>query len=199
MELRSAGTERRHGLKKKSTFLDELVMRFKKMSRLHGVKVTPQRLIILRELALYQGHPSAEDIHGRSALRVRRISLDTVYRTLALFERLALVKKLRFLDDRTRFDVNTSRHCHLVCENCGGITDFPFPELITRKNRADDTGDVEDWGRIGDQNVEIRGMCKACLAQENPSKGGWTPSAPSFEETPARAADGDSSSLEVMG
>ena len=100
MELRSAGTERRHGLKKKSTFLDELVMRFKKMSRLHGVKVTPQRLIILRELALYQGHPSAEDIHGRSALRVRRISLDTVYRTLALFERLALVKKLRFLDDR---------------------------------------------------------------------------------------------------
>jgi len=56
---------------------------FTESCRACGLKLTPQRLEIFRELAATTRHPSVEDIHQRIRTRMPNVSLDTVYRTLS--------------------------------------------------------------------------------------------------------------------
>jgi len=56
--------------------------------------------------------------------RITAISLDTVYRTLRLFEGKRLLSRVSCSGDRARFDANTDRHHHFICTKCGGVRDF---------------------------------------------------------------------------
>ena len=48
-------------------------------------------------------HPSVEDVYKRVKAKIPPISFDTVYRSLALFERKGVITMMRRLDDRTRY------------------------------------------------------------------------------------------------
>jgi Fe2+/Zn2+ uptake regulation proteins len=50
----------------------------KELLQSHGLKATPQRLIVLEYLIKHQTHPTAEQIHED----LENISLATVYNTL---------------------------------------------------------------------------------------------------------------------
>jgi Fur family peroxide stress response transcriptional regulator len=68
-----------------------------------GLKLPHQVLEILRELTMAKDHPSAEDVYKRVKAKIPPISFDTVYRSLALFERKGVITMMRRLDDRTRY------------------------------------------------------------------------------------------------
>jgi Fur family ferric uptake transcriptional regulator len=66
--------------------------------------------------------------------RNQHVSLATVYRTLDLLDRLHLVKKVNVGNKPSvfEFDGYTSKnrkHVHLVCRECGRVTDVQSPEL----------------------------------------------------------------------
>jgi Fur family peroxide stress response transcriptional regulator len=127
-----------------------------------GLKLTHQRLEILRELATAKDHPSAEDVYKRVKPKIPPISFDTVYRTLALFERAGVIARVDHLDDRTRYDPDTSKHHHIVCIKCKKIRDFTWPAL----DRMDIPEETKDWGLIKGKYLEIRGLCRECLEKE---------------------------------
>jgi Fur family peroxide stress response transcriptional regulator len=138
------------------------IQRAEKICRGLGIKLTHQRLEILRELAIAKDHPSAEDIYKRVKPRIPPISFDTVYRTLALFERSGIVARLHHLDDRARYDPNTSRHHHVVCIRCKKIMDFSWPIL----DKMDVPEETKGWGDIHGKYVELRGVCRECLKEK---------------------------------
>ena len=123
-----------------------------------GLRLTHQRLEILRELSADTGHPSAEDIYTRVVKRIPTISLDTVYRTIATFEESGVVSRVQVLDDRGRFDSNMSVHHHMVCTRCKKIEDFYWPAF----DNMDVPGDLGSWGEVASKHVELRGLCKDC-------------------------------------
>jgi len=125
-----------------------------------GLKLTHQRLEILRELAIAKDHPSAEDVYKRVKSRIPPISFDTVYRTLALFERSGVIARVTFLDDRIRYDPDTSKHHHMVCTQCKKIQDFSWPAL----DGMEVPGETEGWGEIQGKYLELRGICRECLS-----------------------------------
>jgi Fur family peroxide stress response transcriptional regulator len=127
-----------------------------------GIKLTHQRLEILRELAIAKDHPSAEDIYKRVKPKIPPISFDTVYRALALFERSGVIARVQYLDDRTRYDPNTARHHHMVCVQCRKIQDFDWPAL----DRMEVPEETRGWGRIQGKHLELRGVCRECLERE---------------------------------
>ena len=108
------------------------------------------------------GHPSAEDVLAVVKPKIPSVSLDTVYRTLALFERHGVTAKVQYVDDKTRYDSETRRHCHLVCTRCRRIEDFFWPE-IEQLQVPDETA---RWGKIKNKYVELRGICQDCLAKD---------------------------------
>lgn len=126
--------------------------------RRQGVKATHQRTEILRELSGSIEHPDAETIYARVRRRIPAISLDTVYRTLRLFEDKGVISRVGPLKDRARFDANCDRHHHFICTGCGLIRDFCSDEL----NGFRPPAEVARLGRVASLHVELRGLCRQC-------------------------------------
>ncbi len=137
----------------------KILEEFKKICESFGIKLTYQRLEIYRILLEAKDHPSAEDIFSRVQKKVPTISLDTVYRALATFEKFGLVRKFYSLDEKARFDPNVFPHFHLVCIKCHKITDFQWPEVEKKSLPSV----AREWGEIKERYLELRGVCKDCL------------------------------------
>lgn len=137
-----------------------------------GIRLTPQRLEILRVLAGSEDHPSAEIVLRRVQERMPTVSLDTVYRTLWRLNELRLVTTLGSSSNVVRFDPNMARHHHYVCERCGLVRDFESEEL----HAQDLPAAVKRFGTTEDVHVEVRGLCAKCRSaarkgpQQNPKK-----------------------------
>ena len=127
-----------------------------------GIKITPQRVEIFREVARTEEHPDAETVLQRVRERLTNVSLDTVYRTLGLLEELGLLSKVDVLCDRARFDANREQHHHFVCIQCGAIRDFVRPEW----DRCSVPEAVKAMGEVRSMHVQLRGVCAACAAKK---------------------------------
>lgn len=138
--------------------VEQRVAAFAEAGRRQGIKATPQRLEILRELSATAEHPDAETIFTRVRRRLPSISLDTVYRTLRMLEEKGVISRVPSMQERARFDANMDRHHHFVCEACGRICDFYSTEL----DHFAPPPEVAALGRVESVHVELRGTCKAC-------------------------------------
>lgn len=94
-----------------------------------NVKVTDARCKILELMHNKQGHRSAEEIHSMLAESEQNIGLATVYRTLVQLEAVGLILRHSFLDGVAVYEINDGDHGHIVCVQCGGISEFD-DELI---------------------------------------------------------------------
>jgi Fur family peroxide stress response transcriptional regulator len=138
--------------------VDHRMTRFEQVCRDGGVRLTPQRLEIFREVAQSGDHPDAETVYKRVRKRMPTVSLDTVYRTLWLLNEHGLVTTLGPSRERTRFDANLTRHHHFVCVQCGSTRDFTCEELDELELPAS----ARALGRIETTLVEARGVCREC-------------------------------------
>ena len=144
------------------SFQDKMRL-LRNISEQEGLKLTHQRLEILRELDKATDHPSAETIHMRVQARIPTISLDTTYRTLSTFERYGLVSKVQVHDDRARFCGDSSPHHHLYCRDCRKIEDFPWDDLDGMNLPAA----IAKWGHITSKTLILEGTCNKCLKQQS--------------------------------
>jgi Fur family peroxide stress response transcriptional regulator len=146
--------------------LRRMIRRFEETVRRAGVKLTHQRLEIYREVAATGEHPDIETVYKNIRRKMPTISLDTVYRTLALFTDLGLLTTVRPRGERTRFDANTGVHHHFVCTSCGEMVDFEEPAFDTIGiPRA-----AARLGRVESRQVEFRGVCADCLKKSHGRK-----------------------------
>lgn len=148
---------------------DDQLQRWIDATRASGLKLTHQRLEILRELAGNHEHPDAESLFRAVRGRVPTVSLDTVYRTLWLLHGLGLITTLGARREGIRFDTNLERHHHFVCVRCGLVRDFVSADL----NALPIPPSLHDLGAAHEARVEVRGVCHTCLA---------SPEAPTHEE-----------------
>lgn len=135
---------------------------FEEICRRVGLKLTHQRLEILQALANAKDHPGADDIYKRVKPKISPISFDTVYRTLALFERCGVISRVQYPDDRARYDPDTTPHPHMVCISCKKIEDFHW-STFDEVEIPEETG---KWGLIKSKHLEFRGICRECVENE---------------------------------
>jgi Fur family peroxide stress response transcriptional regulator len=126
-----------------------------------GLKMTPQRIAIVRLFAGDESHPTAQDLFERLRPDFPSMSFATVYNTLDALAAAGLSGTLR-LGNAARFDPNTSPHHHAVCDRCGAVADVPAGTLAptgagTKKvSRAAPGFSVRAVERI------YRGVCARC-------------------------------------
>ncbi len=87
-----------------------------------GGRVTPQRLVILRELRRRGRHATAEEIHRAIERELPGTATPTVYATLDLLVELGLARRI---DTGTAalYDARLDPHQHAVCRHCGRVQD----------------------------------------------------------------------------
>jgi Fur family ferric uptake transcriptional regulator len=90
-----------------------------------GLKMTEQRRVIARVLAVATDHPDVEAVYQRAVKVDPRISIATVYRTVRLFEEADILEKHEFGDGRARYEERTSdHHDHLIDIRTGKVIEF---------------------------------------------------------------------------
>ena len=102
----------------------ELLQDFRQTCRRHKLRVTPQRVLIYKELIKSEDHPSADVLYERVSKNYPDVSFDTVYRTLATFAELGLIDQVDGFGTSMRFDPKIGEHHHFRCRQCGRIIDF---------------------------------------------------------------------------
>ena len=103
--------------------ITRLERRIRKL-RENRLKLTPQRLSILKMLEEDLSHPTSEDIYRRVKEIHPSISRSTVYRTLDTLVRAGEITEIPNRRASTRFDTNDTPHQHIVCEACGRMEDI---------------------------------------------------------------------------
>lgn len=90
-----------------------------------GMRMTEQRRVIARVLEAAHDHPDTEELHRRAASVDAKISISTVYRTMALFEEAGIIERHDFRDGRSRYEtVPESHHDHLINMKTGEVIEF---------------------------------------------------------------------------
>ncbi|KPL15852.1 ferric uptake regulation protein [candidate division WOR_3 bacterium SM1_77] len=134
-----------------------------------GYRMTIPRQAVLEVLSKTSDHLSAEDIYLSVHKKYPTVGLTTVYRTLELLERMGLVQKFDFGDNRARFELSEGpgkprHHHHLVCTSCGRIidyTDYIAEELELLQKT--ETGLSEKYRfEIQSHIINFYGLCERC-------------------------------------
>lgn len=96
---------------------------------LAGLKVTHQRMVILKAAAEMDSHPSTENIYEAIKRDNPSISLGTVYKTLETFVQSGLLNKVSTRGGQMRYDPKMENHGHIYCDNTKEIIDYYDEEL----------------------------------------------------------------------
>lgn len=143
--------------------------------RASGLKLTPQRMAIVRELAADPTHPTAQELFERLRPALPTMSFATVYNTLDALANAGLCAALSLAPGAARFDPNMRPHHHAVCDRCGLVRDIPvtFGGAETPRDppgaapaALGSEGSAVEGGAPGFvvRSVEriYRGLCAAC-------------------------------------
>lgn len=125
-----------------------------------GLKITLPRLKIIEILENNaKHHVSAEDIYQLLIESQDNVSLATVYRVLAQFEKAEIVKKLNFENNQSVYELSDgSHHDHLLCVKCGDIEEFVDKTIEKRQQNI-----AEKYGyKLTDHCLYLYGICKNC-------------------------------------
>jgi Fe2+ or Zn2+ uptake regulation protein len=128
------------------------------------LRMTGSRQAILNELRVNGSHPTADEIHEHLRETLPTISLGTVYRNLEYLAKHGLVRIVRELGGRRRYDAARDDHHHMWCTSCGRIKDVRLaPETSVEALIEDDFGYCIDGC-----NLALLGTCPECVERRDP-------------------------------
>lgn len=128
-----------------------------------GLRITPQRLLVLQVLEEAEEHLDADAVHGRARERDPRVSLATVYRTLSRLKEMGLVEQRYFAREHRReyYEVTgKEEHYHFTCQGCGQVIEVHTPRIAQARREL-----TEQLGLVFTHAcVCFEGYCAACAA-----------------------------------
>ena len=125
-----------------------------------GLKSTRQRDIIAGEFLECREHVTAEELYRKISKKFKNIGFTTVYRTLKLIVKSGLATERMFADNLTRYEPLTSEehHDHLICLQCGSITEFENTRIERLQERI-----ADEFGfNTVTHKMELYGYCSLC-------------------------------------
>lgn len=144
--------------KKSCAGIDEKIRRFADFCRKTGLRVTPQRIEIYKQLISTDEHPSAEILYEKVRKTFPSISFDTVNRTLLTLSRIGAAYIVEGSGDARRFDGGTDNHQHFKCIKCKRIVDIqhkPFDNIKLPSN-------LDRKFKVLRKTVYLEGICDLC-------------------------------------
>lgn len=122
-----------------------------------GMRITKPRLAIVESMQRHEGPVSIERIHQEMGVAV--CDLVTVYRCLAAFEQLGMVRR-SYLHNGTclyELTLRAPRHYHIICKACGSTERVDYFPVEGIERLLQDRGYAEV-----SHVVEFFGVCLKC-------------------------------------
>ena len=140
--------------------------------RAQGLKVTPQRQCIFEALVATAGsHPTAEAIWAEVVRQMPAVSLKTVYQTLNDLATMGVLAHVDIGTGSARFDTNSDRHQHVVCNRCNRVWDVDVDlteEWIESKLPSQLPQELGGRFFVSSSDLVVRGVCGTCADDPSP-------------------------------
>jgi Fur family ferric uptake transcriptional regulator len=124
-----------------------------------GLKLTPQRLLILKIINENKDNLAADEIISFVKSKIPKANKSTIYRTLEILEEAGCVYKSVVEGKAVYHHAEGGHHHHLVCHKCGKIIDFD-ENLFTEAEK-------ELWSKYGFfidfKHMVFPGLCAECM------------------------------------
>ncbi len=124
-----------------------------------GLKLTPQRLALIKILKNNKNHPSADMIYQELKKKHPMVSFSTVYNILNVLKKIGEIKELTTSENKTYYDPNTTPHHHFLCEKCGRIQDI-FQDFHVRTEKI-------NTHQVKNHQIHFYGICCDCLKRKS--------------------------------
>lgn len=108
---------------------------FENLFAAKGIKMTEQRWAIIQVVGDSRDHPDADLVATRAKALDADIGIATVYRTLTLLAELDIIQQHDFGDGRSRYEIQTDHHHHLIDVDSGEIVEFKDADIEKIKAR----------------------------------------------------------------
>jgi Fur family ferric uptake transcriptional regulator len=125
-----------------------------------GLRSTEQRRLIIDTLFTAREHVTIDRLLEQVRATDPRVGYATVYRTLKLLTESGVAQEHHFGDGHTRYELADAEahHDHLICVECGSITEFEEPAVETLQERIATRYGFE----IRAHKHELYGVCAEC-------------------------------------
>ena len=130
--------------------------------RERGMRVTPQRQIVISVLHDVEDHVSVEEIYRRVQAYTSVMDISTVYRTLEMLGGMKMLDVLDGADGERRYALRHMHdaHVHLVCSECGSVFAADLAPVSTLAAAL-----REAYGFVlDDHHLTLSGRCAQCCA-----------------------------------
>jgi len=137
--------------------------RYVELLKNNDLKITHQRLEILKYLYIHRTHPTAEEIYSELKKKNPALSKTTIYNALETLQKHGLVQNLTICGSEQRYDFKDDMHHHFLCKNCGEILDIEIacPNLDKM---------LEQGHKVEEVHGYFKGICKKCLKKKGAKK-----------------------------
>lgn len=128
--------------------------------RAHGLRRTPQRVLVLEAVSRL-GHATPEEIAAHVQGGAPEVSLSTVYRALDALVDVGLVARGHL--DRAAASyhlVEHADHLHVLCGECAAMAEVPSAEAAALARRVEELSGFS----VDPRHLLLRGRCPACRA-----------------------------------
>jgi Fur family peroxide stress response transcriptional regulator len=127
----------------------------------HNFRLTPQRLAVLKILAVSADHPSVERIYEQVKADFPTTSLATIYKTITLLKELHEVLEVHSSESNRYDGNNPAPHPHVICIKCKKVMDSHLAGLEQLAAEA-----AQETGyKIVEHRLDFFGICPQCQAQ----------------------------------
>jgi len=135
-----------------------------------GLRNTPAREIIVREIFSTHDHFDVDTLYLHLRNKKKNISRASIYRTIPLLIESGLIKEVFFEDGHMHYEHihGHDHHCHFRCLDCRKIIEFKEEEIIDIKKKFSKRIEFEVTGH----KLELFGYCKSCLNGEEQCRPG---------------------------
>ena len=138
--------------------MEKIITKYKNM----GLRLTPQRIAILKYLDGNTSHPTADNIYRDVKQTYPTLSFATVYNTLQTLREHGEVMEVTIDPIRKHYDPNTSPHHHVICISCNDLWDVFVDYSDVLKLPSNVAKGIKTVG----VHVDFYGLCKNCQKEE---------------------------------
>lgn len=131
-------------------------MDFEKTLKASRLKVTPQRMAILREIK-ENGHITIDSIYEKMRKNYPSTSLATIYKNVTILCESNILMEVKAPGHKQRYELKGHKHIHVLCEKCGKLEDL-YIDYSSLEHSCMQSSGYE----ISEFSAVFMGICPKC-------------------------------------
>lgn len=136
------------------------------MLRAKGLKLTPQRRLIIDILIHDRTHPTVEEVYRKVLETMPEVSRTTVYNTIREMINLGVVSEVEhFGDGGVRYDTAAEPHHHFFCVKCKALVDVD-PSESPLGAECEGVPESLPGCVVFKRQLTLYGLCADCAGKE---------------------------------